>query len=510
MKVYLMHRDRDFDVKAKLPANEIELIQDLELGVLFKAMGGEDKFLLDVAKRAVLSSLVDVGAIEYRQAVLQDCLKNPEAVRDIYRVGVEALSTAGADWAWYNPFKSTDQILGRSVRVLEIYLGKLRELRNVADKHANYFQSEGFKKFFAMIKSELSDDYLATLEGHLKELEFGSGILVSVKLGSGNKGSDYTFVKLTERKQPRAGGLLSRRKADQFTITLNLNDETGPQMLAEMRDRGINNLSNTLAQSTDHVTSFFESLRTEVAFYVACLNLHDALALKSEPTCFPSPEPKGKRTLDFQGLYDTCLALKQGKAVGNDASADGKDLIVVTGANRGGKSTFLRSIGIGLLLMQCGCFVSAQSFSSDTGEGLFTHFKREEDVSMKSGKLDEELKRMSDIVDHLRPNSVVLFNESFAATNEREGSEISRQIVSAILESGVKVFFVTHQYEFARSLYDRKMPNALFLRAERRETGERTFRIIPGEPLQTSYGEDLYEKIFHGIPIGAASPPRKA
>jgi DNA mismatch repair ATPase MutS len=95
----------------------------------------------------------------------------------------------------------------------------------------------------------------------------------------------------------------------------------------------------------------------------------------------------------------------------------------------------------------------------------------------------------------------VLFNESFAATNEREGSEISRQIVCALLERRIKVIFVTHLYEFSRGLYENNMKNALFLRAERKPDGERTFRVIEGEPLQTSYGEDLYNRIFFGTTL---------
>jgi DNA mismatch repair ATPase MutS len=115
---------------------------------------------------------------------------------------------------------------------------------------------------------------------------------------------------------------------------------------------------------------------------------------------------------------------------------------------------------------------------------------------MNSGKLDEELSRMSEIVDHLTANSLVLFNESFAATNEREGSELGRQIVSALVEKNIKVFFVSHQFEFAYGFYARKMDNACFLRAERQADGGRSFKLIPGEPLSTSYGEDLCHKIF--------------
>ena len=106
----------------------------------------------------------------------------------------------------------------------------------------------------------------------------------------------------------------------------------------------------------------------------------------------------------------------------------------MTGANQGGKTTFLRSVGLAQLMSQCGMFAPAASLSLNVVDGLFTHFKREEDGTMKSGKFDEELSRMNDIVNALTPNALILFDESFAATNEREGSEIARQIVSALLE----------------------------------------------------------------------------
>jgi DNA mismatch repair ATPase MutS len=85
-----------------------------------------------------------------------------------------------------------------------------------------------------------------------------------------------------------------------------------------------------------------------------------------------------------------------------------------------------------------------------------THYKREEDTAMKSGKIDEELSRMNDIVESITPNALILFNESFAATNEREGSEIARQIVSALIEKHLKVFFVTHLFEFAYTTFTAK------------------------------------------------------
>jgi len=75
-------------------------------------------------------------------------------------------------------------------------------------------------------------------------------------------------------------------------------------------------------------------------------------------------------------------------------------------------------------------------------------------------------------------------------------SGIARQIISALYEKRIKIFVVTHLYSFAHNMYEGKMDNAVFLRAERRADGERTFKLREGEPLQTSFGEDLYNRIF--------------
>ncbi|MFN3310067.1 MAG: MutS-related protein, partial [Anaerolineales bacterium] len=147
-------------------------------------------------------------------------------------------------------------------------------------------------------------------------------------------------------------------------------------------------------------------------------------------------------------------------------------------------------------MMQSGMFAPAESFSANLCTAVFNHFKREEDATMKSGKFEEELVRMSTIVDHLKPNALLLLNESFAATNEREGSEIAWQIVQALLEKEVKVFYVTHLYEFAHRCYKEQPAKTLFLQAERLADGTRTFRLKEARPIETSYARDLYRKIF--------------
>jgi hypothetical protein len=187
-----------------------------------------------------------------------------------------------------------------------------------------------------------------------------------------------------------------------------------------------------------------------------------------EATCSPAPAPAGERKLSSSGLYDICLALTAGrKIVGNGLDADGRDLIVITGANTGGKSTFLRSLALAQLMMQAGMFVPADRFSAEVCSGVFTHYRREEGVTMESSKLDEELGRMSDIVDRLTQMRWCCSMSPSLRQMNGKALEIACQITNALVERGIKLAFVTHLYEFAHDLCERRTKNAIFLRAER-------------------------------------------
>lgn len=494
MKAYLMYPDRDLDLEQPLPFNEEDLVQDLELNTLWNAMARGDKFLYKVARQVVLTGLKDPGEIRYRQEILQDCLNHPEVIREIYQIPIEAMENKRKNWMGIFTYYPSG-ILSSSIEMMEMFLDELRKLRHIAEEHGAAFASRGFKAFFEMIQKELDDSFFMEAVQHLKALRFRQGVLLGARLGMGNEGMDYVLLKMPVKRRSVSDIFLRRKPVYSFYISER--DDAGNRALSELKDRGINLVANALAQSADHVDSFFRMLQTELAFYIGCLNLYEKLNEMGCPVTFPSPAPMTERKHSFRGLYDVCLALtmKQ-KVVGNDGKGDGKELFIITGANQGGKSTFLRSIGLAQLMMECGMFVPADEFSANVCAHLFTHYKRKEDASMKSGKLDEELSRMSDIVDHLIPHSIVLFNESFASTNEREGSEIGRQITTAFLERQIKVFFVTHFYEFAHNFYTQRDKRFLFLRAERKSGGKRTFKLIEGEPLPTSFGEDIYSSVF--------------
>ncbi|MCQ9163938.1 hypothetical protein [Arthrobacter sp. STN4] len=501
MKAFLMYDGKDLGRGAESSTTSRALARDLDLERLFTAMAGGDPYLHDAVEGVLLTPLATVGDIIYRQQNLIDALEKPDAVRALYALAEE---TVAAEKKIYHSifFNYPDAILRRSIQSLELLIGMMRRLRTIAEDNKDKFSSPGFTRFFTMISDEINEDYFQLATSHLDLLRLRHGVLISAGLGYANKGEQYT---LRRPNEPDGNWMrrMYKRQDESYSFEIHPRDEAGARALAELHNHGIALAAHALDQADAHIVSFFTLLRAELAFYIGCLNLRHALETNGAPICFPKPEPMNQHELGARNLQDLSLVLAgTAGVVGNDMDAAGRNLIMVTGANEGGKSTFLRSLGTAQLMMQCGMFVCADYFTSSISNGIHTHYKREEDAELQSGKLDEELARMSAIADNLTPHSLVLFNESFAATNEREGSAIAGNIISALLEANMRVVFVTHFFDLAHGFYAQHLPDALFLQAQREATGRRTHRIIEGEPATTSYGGDLYHQIFRQ-PFGA-------
>jgi hypothetical protein len=511
MKVHLLHRAQDFDFGAGLPPAHQDLTQDLELTTLLGAMAGGDTFLFKVAKKVLLGCLHDADAIRYRQQILADCLAQPDVIREMYAVAGAALQDRQQIWGMYGgSYQSPASSLSGAVNHLEAYVTRLKQLRQIADGHAVKFHSDGLRALFATVARELGDEYFEEIGYHLDQLRFRSGVVLSAELDRDNSGINFV-LRAPGEAGPRWKERLGIGPRSTYSFTIPPRDDAGGYILADLTSRGTNLVANAAAQSADHIRSYFTMLRTELAFYIGCLNLADRLAAKGVPTSVPEPGPLSPVAFSCTDLRDACLELQSPDAVvGNDVQADGKPLVIITGANSGGKSTFLRSVGVAQLMMQCGLFVTAQSYRASVSRGVFTHFIREEDAGMTSGRLDEELRRMSAIADQIKPHCLMLFNESFAGTNEREGSEIGRQVVRALLDEQVRVFFVTHRFDFAESFRRQQAGSTLFLRAERQPDGRRDYKLLVNEPLPTSFGEDLYYRLGGWLDEDIAFPPAVA
>ena len=129
-------------------------------------------------------------------------------------------------WSFFSRYPAGT--LHRAVEVLQMFVGVLKRLRNIAEQHADRFESEGFSRLFAMLKSELSDEYFIAIEMHLSRLKFRHGVLISAQLGNGNKGKSYTLRKAARTREVGWHGCWRKgRRPTRFSFILVMRPERG-------------------------------------------------------------------------------------------------------------------------------------------------------------------------------------------------------------------------------------------------------------------------------------------
>lgn len=493
MRPRLLHPDEDLDLDRPVPGNADELLRDLGLDDVIAGMAAGDGTIAEVARHTLLTSLQDPAVIGYRQAVLRDALAQPELFRTLYRTVEDALQRE--QHVYHGLISNPSSVLKRAAEVLELALEDLQRLRDLAAGAVATARSPALTTLLTTLVDELDDAALAGFEAQVQQLRFRDGVVVSARLGLGCRATDLVLRARHERG-PVLRRLLPASRASNL-VRIDDASDVDRRALTDLREQALGEAAVLMGRVTEEVLRFLTLLRQEVGFYVGCLALHDRLRASGAPVCFPEPSTDPRPVLVAQELYDPGLSLRTDEqVVGNDVAADGVPLVMVTGANQGGKSTFLRSVGLAQLMLQAGMFVPATSFRATVAARLFTHVERDEDTTLRSGRLDAELREMRAIDDQLAPGDLLLCNESFSSTNEREGSLLAHDIVRALVESGVRVVYVTHLFDLARALHEDASTATCFLRAERREDGTRTFKLLAGPPLPTSFGEDLYRRIF--------------
>ncbi|WP_156754420.1 MutS-related protein [Actinokineospora pegani] len=449
------------------PADE-HLVADLRLDVVWDAMSRGDEHVRAIARRVLLDPLRDTAVIDHRQSVLADFLAHPAELRALHQLADTAVRAEQA-----LPHGRGEGLLRRSVRVLEVASDHLRALRDSGGR----FTAPPLVRLFAELRERVGEAYLGEVAAVLRGLRFEDGIVVGARLGDGPGQVHYRV------HEPGDAAVLKRLRKSVLRHRITGHDEQDWGAMAAFRNEVLGDIAAAVTESAAHVTGYFRVLRAELSFYLGCLNLAEELA---GPTCWPDPDAA---SVTARGLWEPCLALWSREAVvGNDIATDGLPLVVVTGANRGGKSTFLRSLGLAQVMAQAGMFVCAEAFAAPPAPAVLTHFTRAEDRSMASGRLDEELGRMSAVVDRARPGALLLSNESFASTTDHEGAEIAEGVFGALVDSGVRVVAVTHLHLLAERLH-RTRPG-LFLVAGG------GFRVVPGVPTPSAQATALYDEVM--------------
>lgn len=482
--VHLMNPYSTFVLHDERQTMQDAYFKDLLLPYVLDSISEGDTTVRSAAASALLVPLKDAESIHYRQSALKDCIMNPGLVRSLYLLADDTLAAQQHEDLRFSYYQSVSRQFQSCLSQLGLLIHSLRTLRQIVEINSQYFSSLAFCGLFERVSENFDDAFFTEADDLIKELKFPYGMLIGAKLSGIGRISDMRL--LSQRNCSD-----SIKNSSEF-YHIKANDEIGISDSVHRCETVKCEANRTLLRAVLHITDFFKTLHGELAFYIACLNLVDRLASKGISFCVPEISEGRAGT----GLVELNIALFKEEIIGNNFNLAKSHLCVITGADQGGKTSFMISLGQAQILMQCGMPVAAKEFQAPIAAGVFTHFQKDEDRTMRNGKLNEELSRMSRIIDQIHPASLMLFDESFCSTNEQEGSRIALDITHALLVNNIDVLSVTHLYLYAKTLYDEARPGYTFLCAERLDNGTRTKRIIPGKPLPTSFGLDIYNEVF--------------
>ncbi|UJF18115.1 hypothetical protein L0B53_13945 [Vibrio sp. SS-MA-C1-2] len=495
MKVHLLYPSQEYD-KSLAPYNRDELLFDLELQVIIDKIL-QNKELEESFKDILTSSLTTPDEIHYRQEIVKDISNHQELFTKLLEQTFE-IQEQQKKLFFLSTIDRAGPILYSSQRFCQYGLEQILSIIKKLNRIHPEIKSKGLNNFIGNLNKLFTHEYCEELKYHLDFARFDKQVVINVTLGD-----QLLFPKLIISDEvPIANpfkNLFRRLTQTAPSFPIPERSESIFRTLGQMNDTAKHDLANLWLQVSQTFQYFFEQLQVQLNFYLSIENLKCHLSENEFPFCFPSILPLGINDNQFINHYDLALAIKDQKLpVANSLKTSNQPYLIITGANQGGKTTFLRARGQLQLLTQSGSIVAAESATIMLCDGLFTHFKRQEDQTNSSGKLDEELKRISQIIPYLKANSMVLMNESFTSTNELEGSGLIKQITDAFEQCEINYINVTHLYSYAKLLHDESNKQRLFLRAERDDTTQRSFKLIPNPPLDTGFGIDIYERKFGG------------
>ena len=474
------------------------LAADLRLDILFDVMSGGDKKIFEACRQVMTHPLTDEETLCRRREVVRDAIDNADAFSEMLAVSGGAVRDAKAYSEFHKP--KYDRVIAAANKIImeaeiaRLHVKHLRDLSSVLTSHSDAFLSDAMGKLYSLMEEKCSEDILSRIEnriGRLEGLKTSNGLCMSGHIGTGLKQAEIVLNGLNGIEKRR------RRRPKEGQTSIPLSSAALIRNADEITESALIPVYRAVADFNKELNRFFEKLNFQLCFFVGCANLWRKLKELEIPVCYPVIHPKtGQYRASM--LMDASLALKERIApVGNDLCFTGKRLVVITGANQGGKTTFLRGAGIAQVMAQCGMFVAAKAYESPLFNGIYTFFPSGEDPGIKMGLLEMELNKLSCIIDKIKPGSLLFMNESFQTTMPLDAKHLADGIVAALNDAEVTVCFVTHLYAYADGLYRRHREDMLFLRAGRDSNDKNTFILREGAPYKSAYGMELFCEIVN-------------
>lgn len=430
-------------------AGEPDFFGDLRLDQVVAAVtAGREEY--DLAGFFYLP-LHDVEAVHYRQHVFGDLEQEP--VLGVVRNFADALRRMRRHLALAAKLHYVRQQQRWFLQAASVYcdaVSTLNEEFSALDLRAHGFL--GLRDYlndyvqsgeFATLTNDIrrADDALDTVTYavHLR----GNRVRVSRYDGEADMSAEIerTFERF---KQGAVGDYRARFRehADMNHVEAQILD-----LVAKLHPEPFAELARFSARHERYLDETVGRFDREIQFYLAYLEYIEPLKKKGLPIALPRVSARSKE-VSATGTFDLALATKLtsdgASVVRNDFHlSDGERILVVSGPNNGGKTTFARTFGQLHYLASLGLPVPGGDLRLFLPDRIFTHFEREEEIETLRGKFEDELHRIDEILKHATSASVLIMNESFGSTTLRDAVLVGSEVVRQIIDLDALCVFVT-------------------------------------------------------------------
>jgi hypothetical protein len=503
-----------------------EAVADLDLAPLLRALSGQDHRRERFVSGVITALCTDPQILAYRAEVVADLLADAplrEALQDTLPE-LEAL----AQERWLGPDTGPVQRIVQRLVALERFVDVTLRLRQALDRADP--QARALRALRAAIADLAETPPFPALQAALPTLRAqvtaARSVTIGINLSDDLLPESATLLSLeTERLDGRPGlleRLFGRAGAQAGLTPLRPGDGgTDNALLRDLRrllERVVAPVGEALERYTTLQTHVVAGLGPELALLLHAAALIARVRRAGLPLCRPQLAPLAERSTAIAECYNLSLALRlldeapgdlAERVVTNSATLDATGRVwILTGPNRGGKTTYTRAIGLAHVLAQAGLYVPGRAARLSPVEAIYTHFPAPERAQVGQGRLDEEAVRLAAIFAQATPHSLILLNEVLAGTSTVEALDLARDAVRGLHLLGARAIYVTHLHELALLADEVNAQTAgdgvvASVVAAGDEDGaatggpRRSYRMRRGPPRGRSYASEI--AVEHGI-----------